>query len=360
MVPTNQGAHLEEATQNNRVNWKHLRQRVEPYTPSRVKEPTAENTLSLSSMAKPTLLAFHGSGSNDTIHSIQLARLNRFLKPHFEIESLCGMSCPQRPSFFPESQYLLHRCGQRTTPFPSSLPNPTSSQPDPFPRTNPPTAPIESDAGPGILPFFDGCGPFYRWVLPTDKIDASTAPPSRPMLPEVSSLIHAAVTRAQARGSPVVGAIGFSQGTRVVAGLLKATQIYRELAKEGKAQGLEWLDFRFGLSVCSSFPPLVLPEAVREAVEKAGWEAERREEVMGGRIRVPALHVLGAQDEWAYAGRMLVGSAYEMEVEPREVVEEGKSGVYKFEIGHHYPVATEDTEKVAKWVVGTWEGLKGE
>jgi hypothetical protein len=42
--------------------------------------------------AKPTLLTFHGSGSNDTIHSIQLARLTRFLRAHFEIESLSGKS----------------------------------------------------------------------------------------------------------------------------------------------------------------------------------------------------------------------------------------------------------------------------
>jgi predicted esterase len=43
-----------------------------------------------SSSMKPTLLAFHGSGSNATIHTVQLARLMRFIKPHFEIESLEG------------------------------------------------------------------------------------------------------------------------------------------------------------------------------------------------------------------------------------------------------------------------------
>ncbi|KAH5861220.1 hypothetical protein HBI90_152650 [Parastagonospora nodorum] len=37
---------------------------------------------------KPTLLAFHGSGSNATVHTVQLARLMRLLRPHFDVESL--------------------------------------------------------------------------------------------------------------------------------------------------------------------------------------------------------------------------------------------------------------------------------
>ena len=40
---------------------------------------------------KPTLLAFHGSGSNATIHTVQLARLMRVIKPHFNVEALEGM-----------------------------------------------------------------------------------------------------------------------------------------------------------------------------------------------------------------------------------------------------------------------------
>lgn len=39
---------------------------------------------------KPTLLAFHGSGSNATVHMVQLARLTRVIKPYFDIESLEG------------------------------------------------------------------------------------------------------------------------------------------------------------------------------------------------------------------------------------------------------------------------------
>ena len=46
--------------------------------------------MSDSGAVKPTILAFHGSGSNATIHTVQLARLNRVLKEHFNVESLEG------------------------------------------------------------------------------------------------------------------------------------------------------------------------------------------------------------------------------------------------------------------------------
>lgn len=180
------------------------------------------------------------------------------------------------------------------------------------------------------------------------------------MLPEVSSIVETAVVRARARGSKVVGVIGFSQGTRVVAGLLKASQIWRELVKEGKGEGLDWLDISFGLSVCSSFPPAVVPVAVIEAVRASGLDEARQKAMLEGKIRLPALHVLGGQDEWAWAGKLLVESAYEMVVEPQSEVKKGKSGVYEFAMGHHYPVQPEDTENVANWVLGTWESLKSE
>lgn len=264
-------------------------------------------------MVNPTILAFHGSGSNSTIHTIQLARLARFLRPHFDIESLTGT--------------------------------------------------VESSAGPGILPFFEGCGPYYRWLPPSESLNASDTKDASTtnlhMLPEVVALIKGEVAKAKARGSKVVGVVGFSQGTRVVAGLLKAAQVQGELAREGKAEGLEWLaDIKFGLSMCSSFPPPIVPGEVVEVVRKSGWEEERQEAVLGAKIKVPALHVLGGQDEWRWGGQLLIENTYEMDVEAKSVVEAGKSGLYIFDIGHHYPVVQEDTEKVADWVTKTWNGVK--
>lgn len=42
-------------------------------------------------MIKPTVLAFHGSGCNAMIHTVQLARLNKAIGSDFEIESLEGV-----------------------------------------------------------------------------------------------------------------------------------------------------------------------------------------------------------------------------------------------------------------------------
>jgi hypothetical protein len=178
------------------------------------------------------------------------------------------------------------------------------------------------------------------------------------MVPAVSNLIEAAVNRARNRGSKVAGIIGFSMGTRVVAGLLKASQMRRELQKEGVWGGPEWLDFNFGVTMCSSFPPLLVPAVAVEAVRNSGLAEARQKEILEARITIPALHVLGSDDEWLYAGKLLVQSGYETDIEPQKEVEKGKNGVYEFNMGHQYPVQPEDTQKVANWIVGTWEGMK--
>jgi hypothetical protein len=230
-------------------------------------------------------------------------------------------------------------------------------------RANPPLTqrkigPIEGPAGPGILPFFDGCGPFYRWAPANETLSTSATAEYAEMVPAVSNLVEAAVNRARVRGSKVVGVIGFSMGTRVVAGLLKASQMRRALQKEGVWGGPAWLDFSFGVTMCSSFPPLLVPAIAIEAVRTSGLDEARQKEILEARITIPALHVLGGEDEWLYAGKLLVQSAYEVDIQPMKQVEKGKNGVYEFKMGHQYPVEPKDTLKVANWIVGTWEGIK--
>ncbi|KAF1968253.1 hypothetical protein BU23DRAFT_514983 [Bimuria novae-zelandiae CBS 107.79] len=266
-------------------------------------------------MVKPTLLAFHGSGSNSTIHTVQLARLARFLRPHFEIESL--------------------------------------------------SAPIPSSPGPGILPFFEGCGPYYRWIPPNDALAAATATPgtgpaNAPTTLALQTLLIDTVTRITSSGGKVVGLLGFSQGTRVVVGLLKAAQIRAALVDaDGDPKDLEWLkDIKFGVSTCSSFPPPLVPASVLDAVAASGLDEGKQKEMLEAKIAMPTLHVLGNQDEWRWAGKLLVESAFGIDLENQGEVVKGKSGVYEFNMGHHYPVQPEDTKKVADWVLGTWEGVK--
>lgn len=242
---------------------------------------------------KPTLLAFHGSGSNATIHSVQLARLNRVLKDHLTIESL--------------------------------------------------DAPFPSPAGPGVLPFFDGCGPYARWLPPAEKVSVDVmkaGTSTREMSKEVEHLARDAVHRINSSGGRVVGLIGFSQGTKVVAGLLRGAQIRRELG----ARGEDWLDsFRFALSVCASYPPPLLPPGLLKVPELAGKSDEEKERLLSERITAPVLHVLGDQDEWMWAGERLIGGHFH--------VGEGASVIETWEMGHHYPQKAEETERMRDWLV---------
>lgn len=250
---------------------------------------------------KPTLLAFHGSGSNATIHTVQLARLNRVLKDQFTLETL--------------------------------------------------DAPFPSPAGPGILPFFDGCGPFARWLPPAEKVSievmkAGTS--TSEMSKEVEKLVREAVQKVNSNGGRVVGLVGFSQGTKVVAGLLRGAQIRREIG----ARGEEWLDsFHFALSVCASYAPPLLPPGVLKLPEWQAKSEEEKEKLKGEKIKAPVLHVMGEQDEWKWAGDGLIEGHFE--------VGEGKSEVETWQMGHHYPQKPEESEHMKDWLVGQLRILEG-
>jgi hypothetical protein len=245
---------------------------------------------------KPTLLTFHGSGSNATIHTVQLARLMRFIKPHFNVLSL--------------------------------------------------DAPFPSNAGPGVLPFFEGCGPYKRWLHSSVTIeDMRTGNSTNEMDAEVEDLVKDAVAKVRMEGGRIAGVVGFSQGTKVVAGLLKGAEIRRALQERGEdVSTLDWLDFSFGLSVCGSYPPPLFPPSVTSALRSSSLPPSEQAALLEARISTPAFHVQGVQDQWHWAGQGLIDKWYE--------VAEGKSEVRAWEMGHHYPVKPEESEEIGAWVVG--------
>lgn len=166
---------------------------------------------------------------------------------------------------------------------------------------------------------------------------------SSTMPPEVESLIRDQITSVQSSGGRVVGLIGFSQGTRVVAGLLRGSEIVRE--KGAGVKECEWLSgLQFAVSVCGSYPPPLVPGCARELV---GGEEEA---VSGVKVRVPTLHVQGKQDEWEWAGKLLIEGCYE--------VGEGMSEVERCEMGHHYPVSVQENERIRDWMVAAWERVQ--
>ncbi|KAH8719204.1 citrinin biosynthesis oxidoreductase-like protein CtnB [Phaeosphaeriaceae sp. PMI808] len=242
------------------------------------------------SAPKPTLLAFHGSGSNATVHTVQLARLMRCLRPYFDVESL-------------------------EAPFPSA-------------------------AGPGVLPFFDGCGPFKRWLPPADQLSTEAiraGESTHTLAPEVEFLVRTTVERVQGKGSRVVGLVGFSQGTRIVSGLIRAAEVYRSSPSLYASLSFT-ADLAFGLLVCPSYPPPVFPSALPEDL------------VLDKKITSPMFHVLGLQDEWKWAGESLIEKFFEKG--------EGRSVVVEWEMGHYYPVNSEESEAIAKWMIRAFRGAE--
>lgn len=255
---------------------------------------------------KPTLLAFHGSGSNAMIHTVQFARLSKYLNPTFEIVHLEG--------------------------------------------------PFASAAGPGVLPFFEGCGPYKRWVPLTEQLSTSAmknGEGSSSMALETETLVRTTISEIRAKGGRVVGLIGFSQGTRIIAGLLKGAEIAARLQDDGSdVSALDWLqDLEFGISVCDSYPPATLPLSVTKTLSSSLVSADQQEALLREKIRKPAIHVLGKQDEWMWAGRLFVEQVYE--------VKEGQSEVLEADVGHQYPIEVRDTERIWAWVEGVWKAAEG-
>lgn len=174
---------------------------------------------------------------------------------------------------------------------------------------------------------------------------------SSTMPAEVESLVRGTVSRIRASGGSVVGLIGFSQGTRVVAGLLKGAEIRTALNGPAEVnEELDWLDFSFALSVCASYPPPLVPACASEALAKSALGLEEQTAVREGKIGIPTLHVQGAQDEWVGMGKLLIEGSY-------DVGDESKSRVLELDMGHHYPVQPEDTEKIKDWVFGVYHGV---
>jgi hypothetical protein len=170
------------------------------------------------------------------------------------------------------------------------------------------------------------------------------------MAPEIESLIKSTVQRIRAQGGRVIGLIGFSQGTKVVAGLLRGSEIAAASSSNGKEGSRgdegenEWCTFAFGVNICSSYPPGLIPPSIAALLPNAS-------EAWDTKITLPTFHVQGKQDEWMWAGQGMIERHYE--------VGEGMSEVVEWDMGHHYPVEVEQSERIAKWMVGEMRRVEG-
>ncbi|KAI9738828.1 MAG: hypothetical protein M1834_008335 [Cirrosporium novae-zelandiae] len=189
--------------------------------------------------------------------------------------------------------------------------------------------PMDSQPGPGVLPIFEGAGPYFKWVTDV-KVGEGTEPSEKERKREekaVEKIIEKALAEDDG-GGPFVGVMGFSQGSRVAAGLLLQQQTR-------KASQLEKL--QFGIFFGATWPPI--------AAEKASFSrSDMTNEISDNQvqsIRIPTLHVQGLQDPWLAESRMLLANC----CEPKS------ARLVEFEGGHHLPLSTKDIKRVANMIL---------
>ncbi|RDW95374.1 hypothetical protein BP5796_01137 [Coleophoma crateriformis] len=187
-------------------------------------------------------------------------------------------------------------------------------------------APFESKPGPNVLPVFEDCGPFYVWV-DVGQNQGVTPPETRDLLNRTME------NQIKTTGMPFVGVLGFSQGTKIAAGLLQQQEW--DVAAE-KDQGVtngarQATDFKFGVFLMGAPPPLAPRLPVSQMTQK---------------ISIPSVHVVGLQDaiiEWT---RSLCADHFEQD----------SVSLLELNAGHHLPDGQHqmDTAKIAKAILDIW------
>ena len=177
--------------------------------------------------------------------------------------------------------------------------------------------PFPSGAGPGVLPAFADCDPYFSWL---DR-ESTTPEQDQRRVRQVLKKVM------KDDGGEFVGVLGFSQGGRLTAGLL-ADQV------EGNVvDGMpKW---KFGVMLCGSYPPLSLSLArspstkTSQGVDEHG---ETREPDADEIIRVPSVSVRGTLDPHCEKGKRLA-----------RYFDPETANVLVFKMGHHLPGAAGDT-----------------
>lgn len=215
----------------------------------------------------PRILCLHGGGASGTILRIQTNRLQHVLQRHFRLVFV--------------------------------------------------DAPYESVPGPGVLPFFEDLGPYFRWV--TWGTNAGTRTPEEREVEEqvVGKRLEEALAQEDDLGAPVVGVMGFSQGAQVAAGIL-----LRKQTGELKSQHL-----RFGVLLAGTYPPICQPT-------QAHGECDQQ-------IRIPTVHMHGSDDAYLAHGKTLLAKSCDPDTALLMV----------FKGGHHLPTSPDDTERLAELII---------
>lgn len=228
----------------------------------------------------PRILCLHGGGTSSTIFTFQSRRLIKFLRPHFRLTFI--------------------------------------------------DAPHECAPGPGVLPFFEGLGPYYQWISKNEEEEE-----------QVTERIEEALGKGDGEAGPFVGVIGFSQGARVAAGLLHEAQDRKE---DGPKKGL-----RFGLLMNGSYPPLRQSSSPSTTLPRLSEHKQREwDDQHEGVIHTPSIHVHGSRDDALPLSKLLA-----------RCFDPSTTTVLEYDNGHHLPVSDDDTKVIADHVLKVYNESLG-
>ena len=203
--------------------------------------------------------------------------------------------------------------------------------------------PFFCDPGPGIVPVYQDCGPFrrwLRWLKEHPEIDDDSA------TEEIYYAIETCKREDEGTG-PWVGLLGFSQGAKLAASVLYDQQIHME--KEGKAD----TDYKFAVllagrnplvSFCeySKSPALVDAGGVSEGFQYDGDSPHK--------VRLPTIHVHGLADAGLHLHRKLLNQYHDTKT----------ATVIEWDGAHRVPIKKVDVEKITTEVyrIAREQGVK--
>ncbi|MCJ1367137.1 hypothetical protein MMC16_006269 [Acarospora aff. strigata] len=177
-------------------------------------------------------------------------------------------------------------------------------------------APHASTPGPGVLPVFEGFDPYFRWVTWWKNENDYTREERELEEKAVIETLDSVLAQQDNDEAPFVGVMGFSQGARVAAGLLLREQM----------AGSENRRLRFAVLLAGSYPPIYLP-----------FQPALCDQL----IHIPTVHMHGSDDSHlTHSGTLLTRSC-----DPSAAL------LMEFKGGHHLPVLTHDTNRLADMII---------
>ncbi|KAF2169683.1 hypothetical protein M409DRAFT_64731 [Zasmidium cellare ATCC 36951] len=203
--------------------------------------------------------------------------------------------------------------------------------------------PFFCNPGPGIVPVYQDCGPFRRWLrwLPEHpEIDDESA------IEEVRYSIQTCKDEDEGDG-PWVGLMGFSQGAKLASSLLYEQQIHVE--KEGKAE----TDYKFAVMLAGRSPIVSFsdytkhPACVRPGAVSEGFHYEGESPHV---LRIPTIHVHGLNDPGLHLHRKMLKQYHDPKT----------STLLEWDGTHRVPIKKTDVEPICNEIyrVAREQGVK--